>query len=379
MTSQRNVLFTATIAKHILRFHLPFLKWFKEQGYTTYVACVGDEEIPFCDHKIFTPFVRSPYSLTNIKAYRTLRNLLNSQRFDLIHCHTPVASVVTRLAARNLRNSTMRVIYTAHGFHFFKNGPLLNWITYYPVEVLVSYFTDAIITINQEDYRRSSQWPFNVRANKFIINGMGVNNERFTPITEDHKASLRRKHGFKENSFILIYVGEFIERKNHRFVLRSLAEMKMNIPNLVVLFAGRGELLEEMKKLATDLEVSDIVIFLGFREDVNELMQLADVGLSASKQEGLGLNLVEEMFCGLPIVATKDRGHRELIEDGVNGYLFRQGDRQQFISYIYQLYLTPKMREQMRSQSIKKAQKFSLSHSLEAMAHIYNSFLSVLV
>lgn len=375
MTNQGNVLFTATIAKHLLRFHLPFLKWFKEQGYTTFVACAGEEEIPFCDHKIFIPFERSPYSPKNIKAYRILRNFLNNQRFDLIHCHTPVASVVTRLAARNSINKTTRVLYTAHGFHFFKNGPFLNWITYYPVEVLMSYITDTIITINQEDYRRSSRWPFNVKAKKFMINGMGVNNERFTPITEEYKIALRSKHGLNENSFILIYVGEFIERKNHRFVLQSLTEMKKEIPNLFVLFAGRGKLLEEMKKLASDLAVSDIVFFLGFREDVNEFMQLADVGISASKQEGLGLNLAEEMFCGLPIVATDDRGHRELVDHNENGFIFEQGSVKDFIECVVRLYSYKINRIRMAHNSLQKAKKFSLTNSLSSMTKIYHNIL----
>jgi glycosyltransferase EpsD len=187
--------------------------------------------------------------------------------------------------------------------------------------------------------------------------------------------TLRRKHGLYENSFILIYVGEFIDRKNHKFVIQSLAEMKMKIPNLVVLFAGRGKLLEEMKKLTSDLAVSDIVYFLGFREDVNEFMQLADVGISASKQEGLGLNLAEEMFCGLPIVATDDRGHRELVDHNENGFIFAQGVMSDFTQCVFRLYSDKDNRNRMARNSLHKAKKFSLANSLSSMTEIYYNIL----
>ena len=148
----KKVLFTATVDSHILQFHLPFLKMFKENGYEVHVATNGDESIPFCDKKIKISFERSPFKINNLKAIGQLRKVINEEQYDIIHTHTPMGSVVTRLAAKQARKkNNTRVIYTAHGFHFFKGAPILNWLVFYPVEKWLAKYTDTLITINKED------------------------------------------------------------------------------------------------------------------------------------------------------------------------------------------------------------------------------------
>jgi glycosyltransferase EpsD len=368
------VLFSATIAKHILRFHIPYLRWFKENGYEVHAAVNGDEEIPFCDVKHLIPFVRTPYSFAHFKAYRELKEVIDREHYHLIHCHTPMGSVVTRLASRGARIRGTKVLYTAHGFHFYKGGSLFNWLTYYPMEVVLSYFTDAIITINKEDFNVIRK-PF-AAVSKHLIHGMGVDENRFRPFTAEEKKLHRLLNGLQSTDFVLIYVGEFIPRKNHEFIIRSVSTLNKQIPNVRILFAGRGVLLENMKELAIDLGVSDRINFLGFRDDVQCLMALSDVGISASKQEGLGLNLAEEMLCGLPIVATFDRGHRELVRHGRNGYLFEQGSEKDFSDYVINLYSNPEKATICGQESLKIGKKFTLEKSVQSLECIYKSFLN---
>jgi glycosyltransferase EpsD len=241
------------------------------------------------------------------------------------------------------------------------------------MEVILSYLTDAIITINKQDYD-IIQSPFS-SADKFLIHGMGVDEARFRPFRAEERSTVRILNGYTDEDFILIYVGEFIERKNHEFIIQTVPSLKRLIPGIKVLFAGRGVLLEKMKLLAHELGIADEINFLSFRDDVNVWMALSDIGISSSKQEGLGLNLAEEMLCELPIIATKDRGHQELIEHGRNGYLFDQNNKEQFVDCVFKLYRDKELRTKFALNSAAKGLSFTLSRSIKSMTEIYGRYL----
>ena len=371
---KKKVLFTASIAKHLLRFHLPYLEWFKGQDYEVHIACNGGEEVPFTDKKWTVPFVRSPFSNGHFKAFKSLKAIIDQEQYTLIHCHTPMASIVTRLAAKDARLRGTKVLYTAHGFHFFKGSPIINWLTYYPVEILTSGYADAIITINTEDFELIKA-KGNSNTKYFLIPGIGVDNEKFFPVSADVKNQLRAALGFEIDDFLAVYAAEFIDRKNHRFLIEAIAVAKNKFPKLKVLFCGRGELKKAMEALVKKYDLEATIIFMGFRNDVDQLYKIADIGISSSKQEGLGLNLVEEMMCGLPILATVDRGHKEIVFPGENGFLFEQENKQEFIKYLNLVYSDRDTRNTMRQKSIKLADKFEISNSLAEMSSIYKKFI----
>ncbi|MDO9551557.1 glycosyltransferase [Rhodonellum sp.] len=371
---KKKILFTASIAKHIIRFHLPYLQWFKNQGFETHVACSGEEEIPFTDFKHNVPFIRNPFSYGHARAYKCLETLIDENDYFLIHCHTPMTSVLTRLAARTARLKGTKILYTAHGFHFFKGGPIHYWFTYFPIELFLSKYTDAIITINEEDYQIIKREE-SVQTKVFKIPGVGVSQKRFFPVHSDIKTQIRTKNNFSDQDFILVYAAEFIPRKNHVFIIKSAGKLIESLPNVKILFAGRGILKAGMEKLVSELGLNETIIFLGFREDIDEVFKMSDIGISASRQEGLGLNLVEEMMCGLPIVATQDKGHLEVIDHGLNGFLFSQNDSSGFINHILDLYLNEEMKSNMSKEAILKSKKFELSNSLYEMEKIYSLYL----
>ena len=187
MEQKKKVLFVATVVKtHINTFHLPFLKMFKEHGWEVHVAAKNDfvdEQciIPNCDHHFDMEFVRGPFSQRNIAAYKQLKQIIETNHYDIIHCHTPVAGVLTRLAARTAKGTT--VIYTAHGFHFYQGAPLINWLVYYPVERVCGKFTDKLITINQEDYHRANSWRLRNNGKIYYVPGIGVDLEEIQNIS----------------------------------------------------------------------------------------------------------------------------------------------------------------------------------------------------
>lgn len=374
LINSRRVLFVASIEKHIIRFHIPSLKWFKDRGYEVHVACNGDEPIEYADKIHQIDFIRSPFSLGHFRVLSQLKGLMRDYDFGLVHCHTAMASVLMRVVCLPLRKSKkLALLYTAHGFHFFKGSPLYYWLLYYPIEKFFSKFADCIITINQEDFALAKKHFYCQDIRK--IPGMGVNAEKFIPLAPSQRSAVRKEIGLPSEAKLLIYPAEFITRKNHRFLINHAYALKEAIPDLHILLPGRGKLLESIKELAQRKKVNEFVHFLGFRNDISQLIGASDIAFSCSKQEGLGLHLAEAMMCGLPVVASMDRGHKEMIEHGLNGFFYEVSNPQQMVKYVTQIMHDENLRKKMAEASLNKSVKFSLANSIEELGKIYLSFL----
>lgn len=371
----KKILFVATIFKHFRAFHLPYIEWFKQQGWQVDAMANGDDPLEEAHHSYNVPVSRSPYSLSNVKAIRQAKDIINREKYDIVYCHTAMGAVLARLAAKEARNKYgTKVIYVAHGFHFFKGGPKRSWLMYYPMEKYLSKYTDAIVTINEEDYQLVKNKGFR-NTDTYKIPGIGINTSRLFETNDAIRKELREQYGYAENAFLLIYIAEYIERKNHKFIIGSVGELSRQIPTLKVLFAGRGRLMETMMEYAKQKGVDSYIDFLGFRKDIGQLIALSDIGISASKQEGLGLNLAEEMFAGLPVVATVDRGHKEIVKEGYNGFMYAQLDHSGFEKTVYKLYQEPELRKKMGENAKEYIQKFSLSNALASLTEIYQKYM----
>lgn len=372
----KKVLFVASGARHFRSFHLPYFKWFKDHGYEVHAAAYDNGGMPLdgCDKFINIPFERSPYSFGNIRAYKMLKETLINGEYDVVHCHTPMAAALTRLAARKLRKKGLKVIYTAHGFHFFKGAPATGWLIYFPVEKFLSRYTDAIITINREDFEATKKYGFKC-GKSYLVPGIGVNTTKFETTSDEIRYKLRLEYNFPAEAFILFYAAEFSVRKNQQFIIRLVPELLKTIPNLLVLFAGNGPRLDEMKQLAVNLGVESNIKFLGYRRDIVKLVSLSDVGVSSSRQEGLPINVAEYMSVGLPVVVSYERGHKEMVVDGVNGFIYNLSNAQQFVDDIVKLYQDPSLRRKMGNASRTHIEKFSIENALAAHAKIYEQYM----
>lgn len=369
----KKVLFTATVDSHILQFHLPFLKLFKEKGYEVHVATNGTEEIPYCDVKHVVSFERSPFKLNNLKAIKQLRKICNKEKFDIIHTHTPMGSVVTRLAALNARKKyNTRVIYTAHGFHFFKGAPLKNWLIFYSVEKWLAKYTDTLILINQEDY--------NLAKNKFskrckdiqYVPGVGIDEEKFNfKFTKKDKEELRKSLGLKKDDFVMIYPAELNENKNQLMIINAMEELSKKYENIKVLLPGVDSYNGYYQQLVKEKNLEDKIFFLGYRKDIPKLLKISDIALATSHREGLPLNVMEAMYVGLPIIATDCRGQRDLVKDHINGYLVSIGDQNRFSECIEKLYLSNGSNNRFGEQSQYVIKEYLLEKILMKLENIY--------
>ncbi|MBQ9756838.1 MAG: glycosyltransferase family 4 protein [Clostridia bacterium] len=363
----KKVLFVASIMGHFKAFHMPYIEYFKEKGYQVEAAAKPKEGLTICEVQHNIDFERQPLKLKNIPAYKKLRKIIRSGNYEIIHCHTPVAAMMTRLAARKLRKKGTRVIYTAHGFHFFKGAPFKNWLIYFPVEWLCSFLTDDLITINREDFAFAKKHLHAKRTH--YVPGVGVNIDKFKNTTVDRdkkRAELR----IPKDSIAVLSVGELNENKNHETVLRAIASLDRK--DIVYVICGKGGKKEYLETLAKELGMEDRLVLAGFRTDVHEIYKCCDMFAFPSKREGLPVSVMEAMASGLPCVVSDIRGNNDLIKDGENGFLCSPITADEFRKNIGVLIDTPGVCTTIEKNNIKDVKLFGIDNVKKEMYEIYN-------
>lgn len=250
---------------------------------------------------------RSPLDKGNIKAIKQIKNMIKNGNYDIVHCHTPIAAACTRIACRKINT---RVIYTAHGFHFYKGAPLKNWIIYYPIEWLCAHYTDTLITINKEDYELAKKYMHAKHIEYVPGVGIDVSKFRDTNIDKDKK---RKELGIPTDAILYLSVGELNKNKNHESVIRDLA--KRNNPNIHYMIAGTGPLKDYLINLSKELNIENQIHLLGYRSDCNELYKICDEYTLPSIREGLNVSLMEAKAAGCKLVASNIRGNTDILNE----------------------------------------------------------------
>lgn len=303
---------------------------------------------------------RSPLNIGNINAIKQLSKIVAKEKYDIVHCHTPVAAMCTRIACRKVRKQGTKVFYTAHGFHFYKGAPLKNWLLYYPVEKICSYFTDVLITINKEDYKLAKK-KMKAKCIEYV-SGVGIDLQKFENTKVD-KALKRKELGIPQNATLLISVGELNKNKNHETVIRAIANL-----DVYYIIAGKGGLQNHLQDVINELNMTEQVKLLGFRNDIQDLCHISDIFIFPSFREGLSVSVMEAMACGLPVVCSNIRGNTDLI-DKKGGVLFNPQNTElcrQAIKYV--------IGEDYRNfgeYNKLKANKFSVTSINNAMFKLY--------
>ena len=346
----------------------------QEAGHTVELACNMDKPLPDNAAKLgcvvhHIPFSRSPFSSENMAAYHTLKRLLTERHYDIIHTHTPNASALVRLACRSLRKTGgPQVFYTAHGFHFYKGAPLKNWMIYYPVERLLSRWTDVLITMNREDFARAQSFH---AGRTELIHGVGIDLARFegTGVACGARAKIRDDLGIGPDETLLLSVGELIPRKNHETLLKALAKTANLKIKLAI--AGTGPLEKPLKALALTLDIKSRALFLGYRNDIPELCRAADIFVFPSLQEGLPVALMEAMASGLPVAASRIRGNVDLLDGTQGGRLVPPCDAEALADAIRALLAERDHWEEIGSGNRKRAAEFSTGRVLYELSAIY--------
>ncbi len=369
----KKVLFVSHVANFI-KFNAPYVNWFKAQNWEVHYASLGEEPIDCCDRTFDVCFERSVFHKDNITAYKQLKKIIDEGDYDIIHCHTPIGAALTRLAAGKARKKGTKVIYTAHGFAFWKGASKKDWLIYYNAEKFFAKYTDILVLINKEDYETAVSRKF--RAGKiYKIDGVGVNTDKFSPATPAEKAEMRASLGIPDDGFLSVYAAEFIPRKNHIFLLEALKKLRSENINLRFAFLGQGKLMEEIKQKTTEMGLSDFVQFFGYRRDAEKFYAAADMVAAPGSQEGLPVHLLEAMASGLPVIATSIRGHVDLIENGKNGLLYNYNDMDAFCMAVKRIIGDSQLREKFGRNNIEDVKKYSVEKAVNNMAEIYKTVM----
>lgn len=324
---EKRVLILASVASMIGQFNRDNISLLQEMGYKVDVACNFKKGSTFSEESakqlkkelieqgvrcFHVDFSRSPVQMgKHVQCYRTVKRLMLENQYLFCHCHSPIGGAIARIAGHATKT---KIIYTAHGFHFYKGASVLNWAIYYPIELLLSYWTNCLITINKEDYYRAKH-KFHAKKTVYIP-GVGIDSSRFQNLGISREQK-RQELGLSKEDIFILSVGELNKNKNHEVVVRALAGLKGQ--NIVYMIAGEGNQKEHLKRLAEENGVS--LRLLGFREDICSLLEAADIFAFPSKREGLSVSVMEAMFMKKPVIASKIRGNIDLIKDGENGLL----------------------------------------------------------
>ena len=368
------ILLVATVQSHICQFHRPLVEMLHAHGCKVDVAARNNLaekdglKLDFVENVFDVPFSRSPIDVRNVTAYKHLKAIIERGEYAIIHCNTPVGGVLTRLAAISARKRGTKVFYTAHGFHFYRGAPLKNWLIFYPIEKMMSRLTDVLITIVFEDYGFAKK---RFGCQVYHIHGVGVDGKRFCVVSEAKQRQLRMQMGYSSEERILLCVGELLSNKNQKMAIEMMPYILSQYPNTRLLIAGNGPEKEALQRLVDSLGLQKHIEFLGYRRDIDQYYKISDLLVACSIREGLGMNVLEAMMCGKPVVATVNRGHRELVGESNGGILVPVGNTTKMAEGIISMFAEPETYQQCAKNAMVFANKYEIQRVMEELEGIY--------
>ncbi len=313
------------------------------------------------------PISRNPFDKSNLSAYKQLLEFIKQEKIDYIHCNTPTGGILGRLAGKKCK--VKKVIYQAHGFHFYKGAPKKNWLVYYPVEKWLAKYTDALITINKEDFELASK-KFRLRNNGkvYYVAGVGIDSKQYLSdgkLRDEKRAELN----IPLDAFVIISVGELNENKNNKVIISALEKLKNK--NIHYILCGVGDKKDELSAMAQSAGISENIHFLGYITDIKALYNASDCFVMPSYREGLSRSAMEAMASGLPCILSDIRGNRDLIENGSGGFLCKPDDASGFSEAISKLFSNSLLCEKMKEYNLKKIKDFDTSVVEKEIREIY--------
>jgi len=383
---KKKVLIAVSVASMVDQFMLPHIQLLLDMGYEVHVICnfkegnTCDARRIRCLRKILAGMQvmahqwDCPRNLKSVKKCRKaigqLWKVTGQYSFAWIHCHSPIGGVLARLVSHYRK---LKVIYTVHGFHFYQGAPVKNWMLFYPIEKLLAYWTDSLITVNQEDYWLAKK---NLKAGAiYKISGVGIDCIRFRQRGDDRERLKRRQeicriYHIPMDAVILLSVGELSKRKNHQVVIAALALLVRH--DVYYIICGQGELKKKLVHQAKQCGMKNRIRLVGYQEEVDRLYQNADVFVFPSLQEGLPVALMEAMAAGLPCVVSDIRGNRELIDEK-GGIKFTHGNVEQLRNALEIVLSDEKIRKEYGEYNQKKVEAYDWKHIRHQMKKIYLS------
>lgn len=382
---KKNILILTTTNEFLRKFEWDHVKLLLQMGYRVHYASNMKEPPYISDQQWIEKngvqvhhieIMRSPYLWKeNQKALRDVLFLIKKYNIQILHCHTPVGGLIGRLAGFFCQKQKLTVLYTAHGFHFYQGAPWFHWLIYYQAEKFLAHYTDILIVINQEDYKRAKKFHLRKGGSLYRIPGVGLNRSYFSPLDDLQKIEIRKSLGIETNIFLMVSLGELNENKNHKLILEALFSMARegkDLTGLCYIICGDGFYRNRMEEWIQEFHLEKHVFLYGHRRNIKEILGCADISIFPSKREGLGMAALESLAMGIPVLAADNRGTREYMVHKKNGYICDADDIEgikQGIEFFQNL--SAEKRKQMSDFCRKSTQPFDNRYTLQKMSRVY--------
>ncbi|KAA9182420.1 glycosyltransferase family 4 protein [Enterococcus faecium] len=374
----KKILMVATYGDFFASFEVNNIKILNQLGYEVHLCANWENTKYNYKHeklkglkfkKINIHFDRSPFSLKNLINYKKLSRLMKYENYKMVDCHNAVIGAYSRIAAKV--NNVEKIMYTAHGYQFFKGGKLLDWVLYYPIEKILSNWTDELVVINKEDFHLAKK---RMKAKRIdVIPGVGFDYDKFKVNTVNVKEK-KKEVGIPLNSFVILSVGELSKRKNHEVIIRAIS--KIDKLDIYYIIAGQGSQYASLRNLSKKLGIEDRVKLLGHRDDIRELNAISNIAAFPSKREGLGIAALESLAAGLPLISSNVQGIKDYSIDGITGFTCHPEDIEKFAEHILRLYSDEKLVKLLSENGRKISTEFSIGKVSLLMQEIYETILS---
>ena len=368
----KKALLISNLAVKFTNFIIPSIEVLQKLGYEVHTCAnysnFQDDKTKYNVKMHHIDFERNPLRLQNIKAYKQLKKLMEEEKFDLVHCNTPIGGLLGRICAKEL--NIPNVVYTAHGFHFYKEAPLINNVIYKNIEKLLARYTDILVTMNKEDFEAAKKFKLKKNGQVYLVHGVGINTATFHLENFD-KIKYREQLGLNKDDIILLSIGELNKNKNYSSVIKAINLIKDK--NIHLLICGIGKNREQLEKLAKKYNLESKIHFLGFRNDIPQLLSISDIFIQESYREGLPRSIMEAMSVGLPCVASNIRGNVDLIQDKKGGFLNRVDSHEDFAQSVSILINNPSLRNEMGEFNKQFVKQFDTNNVKKELYNIYTN------
>lgn len=390
MDNKKKALFLTNVSGFLQQFEMPHVRILQEAGYQVHYASNFNHQVYDCDISALEDagitihhvnIKKSPAALVdNYRVLKEIVSIIEREQIQIIHCHNPVGGVIGRLAGRLSSNKCLKVIYTAHGFHFYKGASRINWAVFYRIERIMARFTDVLIVINKEDLKYASSFRLKPGGKVYLIPGTGLDFSKFQVPDTGERNELRKEISIGEKQFFLLSVGELNKNKNHMIIIKAISRLKergIKAEQFHYGICGEGGFKQELAKLIREEHLEEYVSLYGYASDVRRYLAAADGFAFPTIREGLGMACIEAMAMGLPVIASDNRGTREYMRAGKTGFVCKYNDAEEFAEAIEQLLsMDPETYQRISKECQRVTRDFDIHNTNQIMRHIYEEVIS---
>lgn len=315
--------------------------------------------------------VRQINPLKDIKALFSIYRIIKKEKPLIVHTHSSKAGILGRFAAKLCKVNN--IVHTIHGFGFNDTQNFFKKNLYIFLEKICASFSKVLIPVSTENIKKGLKYKIAVKE-KYRYIKLGIDIENF----KNFKSipSLKQELNLLSSDILVTTIGPFKPQKNLPDFIRIANDISKKHMNFKFVIVGDGILRENFEKMIKDFGIEKNIFLLGWRRDISNILNSSDVFVMTSLWEGLPISTIEALSCGLVPVVNDVDGQREIVKDGINGFLIRPHDIKSAEEKILMLCNNNKLKDKL-SQNARNSidETFSIDYMIKEHEKLYISIL----